>query len=72
MKQKVMGENIAPKCAYCRFGALTADKTAVLCPRRGVTPTDDACKKFRYDPCKREPRPAAPLQQFSAEDFSLD
>ena len=72
MKQKILGENITPKCEYCRFGTPTADKTAVLCRRRGVTEKEDACKKFRYDACKRAPRPAAPKQQFSAEDFSLD
>lgn len=72
MKQKIMGEGITPKCEYCRFGKISADQTAILCPRKGVTEMDDVCKKFKYDPCKRSPHPAAQLQQFSAEDFSLE
>ena len=70
MKQKVLGGDIAPKCAYCGYGIQTADKTVILCEKKGITSHDSSCKKFLYDPLKRIPeRPI--VSDFNEQDFSL-
>ncbi|MBQ7638033.1 MAG: hypothetical protein IJS90_03935 [Clostridia bacterium] len=71
MSKKLIGNNIDPKCAYCVFGEITADGKNVLCPKKGVMQPDGSCKKFSYDPLKREPERPARLPEFSSEDFSL-
>lgn len=71
MSKKILGKGIEPKCAYCEHGKPTPDGANVLCYFCGVPDKDHSCKKFKYDPLKREPlRPAEP-GVFSAEDFSL-
>ena len=72
MKKKLIGDNIEPKCAYCKHSKAAPDKTKVLCPKKGVMDLDYSCKKFSYDPLKRVPVRTPDLQQFSKEDFSLD
>ncbi len=46
---------ITKKCALCEIGRLSPDGKTVLCVNRGVMQPDDCCRKFRYDPLKREP-----------------
>jgi len=72
MKKKLIGENVEPKCEYCQFGAAAPDGLTVLCPKTGVSDKDASCKKYRYDPLKRVPRPAPEMLSFTADDFSLD
>ena len=59
-------------CLYCEFGTALSDEE-ILCVKRGVVPADKACRKFRYDPCKRSPvREKAPdFSKYTQEDFSL-
>ncbi|HIU35625.1 MAG TPA: hypothetical protein IAC53_03340 [Candidatus Fimenecus excrementigallinarum] len=66
------GENgIAPKCAYCRHGTLSADKTSVLCKKRGVVSPDGRCRKYKYDILKRQPPHRQKPPAFSEADFEL-
>ena len=70
MKQKVLGDDITPKCSYCSYSVHTSDKALVLCEKKGIAATDGYCKKFCYDPLKRIPeRP--PLLDFDEQDFTL-
>lgn len=59
-------------CSYCTFGT-QLDDTTVLCTKRGIMPIYKACRKFKYDPCKRVPLKAkAPdFSRFKKEDFTL-
>lgn len=65
-------KKIERSCAYCRFGA-QIEPGKVLCAKKGVRSIEDACRKFRYDPCKRIPRKAKALDftKYEKEDFSL-
>lgn len=72
MKKKLIGSNIQPKCEYCKHSVALQESDTVLCPLAGVTVSDNACKKFKYDPLKRKPRSAPVLTQYSEEDFSLE
>ena len=59
-------------CSYCEF-ATRLDEDQVLCSKRGVMGVYNACRKFKYDPCKRIPRKAKSLDfaKYEEEDYSL-
>lgn len=59
-------------CACCEFGTILNDEE-ILCSKRGIVPADKACRKFRYDPCKRIPlkEKTPDFSKYTSEDFSL-
>lgn len=59
-------------CAYCLHGA-KADEDIILCAKKGMKLPDDQCRRFKYDPTKRIPSKAKPLDfsKYDKEDFSL-
>lgn len=61
-KPKAFGNNIEPSCSYCRY---IHNGNCVL--GKG----DKVCKKYEYDPLKREPSESPSLGDFSADDFML-
>lgn len=63
---------IPRSCSYCAWGTKLGDEQ-ILCVKRGVVAVSYACRKFIYDPCKRQPRKAKALdmQKFKEIDFSL-
>lgn len=65
-------KKIERSCTYCSFGT-PIDGDKILCIKKGVVPEDNACRKFKYDPCKRIPVKAKALdfKKFDNEDFSL-
>ncbi len=71
MKKKIIGENVAPKCEYCKHGTPAADGKHILCEKTGILDLDFACKKYVYDPLKRTPKRPTEAMEFSAEDFEL-
>lgn len=71
MKRKILGDNITPKCCYCKNGCLSADGKHVLCEKAGVLELDYSCKKYVYDPLKRVPQHPTDAMEFTAEDFRL-
>jgi len=72
MKQKIYGNRIEPACDVCQMGKRSADGQAVLCAKKGIMPLYHSCRKFIYDPLKREPTPNQQLPAYSPEEFSLD
>lgn len=70
-KKALFGTSIEPDCKYCRSnGAPQGDEP--LCMLK-LAPKDGKCKKYCYDPLRREPRQAPPLrsESFTEEDFKL-
>lgn len=65
-------KKIERSCSYCVYGARLEDGQ-ILCSKRGLCQEEDACRKFKYDPCKRIPgKPKAmDFARFDSEDFSL-
>ena len=65
-------KKIERSCAYCAFGT-KLEKEQVLCVKKGIVPLENACRKFKYDPLKRRPSKAKPLDfsKYDKEDFSL-
>lgn len=72
MKNDVFRKDIEPRCAYCEY-ANTISDTQVICSRKGVMACTSHCRRFRYDPLRRNPPEAAVLNKRShnAEDFSI-
>ena len=64
------GGSVPPSCAYCQHNSGRGGE--VVCALR-QKPAEDACKKYRYDPLRREPKPAPSLRagQYKPEDFQL-
>ena len=42
-------------CEKCEFSIAICDDFNVLCKRRGVVPAGHSCRRFVYDPLKRDP-----------------
>lgn len=65
-------KKIQKSCTYCEYGTVLNDEE-ILCIKRGVVPASKACRKFRYDPCKRiPPKSAVPdFGKYNEDDFSL-
>ena len=55
MKQKLFNPDREPKCRYCEYGTVTANGETILCPKSGLNNPESFCKKYKYDPLKREP-----------------
>ncbi len=61
---------ITKSCALCEIGRISPDGKSVLCTKNGIMAKSDVCKKFRYDPLKREPQ-LPKKQKFEQKDFDL-
>lgn len=60
-------------CAFCEYGTPVPGADGgddVVCPKKGVVRADYVCRKFRYDPLKRNPKEKPRLPDFQA--VSLD
>ncbi len=70
-KKSLFGAGIEPSCQYCRRNGGRQGKPA-LCTLH-LEPKDGRCKKYEYDPLRREPRTAPSLRddRYSQEDFKL-
>lgn len=65
-------KKIERACSHCEF-ATKIDDEQVLCIKKGVQACNSKCRKFVYDPCKRIPAKAKPLdfEQYNDRDYSL-
>ena len=59
--KKLFGKNIPP--VKKRGGS-------IIC-RYGIPSDDHVCKKYIYDPLKREPKSLPKIPRFTADDFKL-
>ena len=68
----VFRKKIERSCSYCQYGA-KINKEQVLCVKRAVVSAFYACRKFKYDPCKRLPPKAKAINfaKYDNEDFTL-
>lgn len=72
LKKKLLNDRLyLPACSLCEYGRPSPDAAAVLCVKRGVMLPDSSCKKFKYDPIKRQPPAKQKLPAYAPEDFRL-
>ncbi|MDR0314879.1 MAG: hypothetical protein LBH71_02880, partial [Oscillospiraceae bacterium] len=67
--QSLLNRDISPSCKYCLLGRMSPDKKSILCVKRGVMSLESSCRRFKYDPLKRQPPRLPKIGQFSREDF---
>lgn len=65
-------KKVARSCSYCQYSTKIGEDE-YLCTKKGLISGLKACRKFCYDPCKRVPVKAKPLDfgQYKKEDFTL-
>ncbi len=61
----LFGANIEPNCEYCKYNMGQREKIVCLNYAGGV------CKKYSYEPTKRQPMPKPVLKEYSEEEFTL-
>ena len=71
MMDKQFDKNLPKYCKYCVHGNVIEGLGEVLCIKRGITLIDDTCRKYKYDPLKREPNIQKISDNFKPEDFLL-
>lgn len=71
MKKLINKKDISPSCSYCQNGRTAPNGENVLCKKMGVVEKNFACKKFIYDPLKRQPKRPVKSMDFDKDDFSL-
>ena len=70
-KAPLFSKDIEPACAWCEHALPSQDGLALLCEKCGIVSPSFCCKKYVYDPLKREPKPPVPLGTFAPEEFAL-
>ncbi len=72
MARKIFKNKTEAQCALCEHGSPTPNGEAVVCRKAGgVMQPFSKCRKFKYDPLKREPQVLPFAVCFSQEDFEL-
>lgn len=71
MKEKALNKKLEHHCEYCVYGTCSDFSNEVLCLKRGITDRKDSCRRYKYDPLKRDPNRARISQNYSSEDFVL-
>lgn len=66
----LFGSNIEPNCSYCLHNHGKSGK--LICSIKKA-PQESKCKKYVYDPIKRQPMlaPALKTEAFTKDDFIL-
>lgn len=64
-------KDIEPQCKYCVFGTPSGEESVVCRKVGGIMQPFSKCRRFKYDPLKREPRVKSLSSDFSKEDFSI-
>ena len=49
-------DGIEKYCKYCECASALSDGDVMLCERFGVVEAAHKCRRFRYDPMKRQPK----------------
>ncbi len=65
-------KDIEPCCSYCVHSS-PADEDSLICVKKGVVKLWGKCRRFEYDPLKREPEVSSkPLTRgLSEDDFEI-
>ncbi len=70
MALKIFNKHTEPQCALCEYGVLSGE--SVICRKAGgIMNLYSKCRKFKYDPLKREPKVISVSKDFTKEDFEL-
>jgi len=68
--KEMFNKKMEPACAYCSYGNKSMDGKTILCLKKGAVSPEYSCRKFKYDPLKREPKRLLILPD-TEENFEL-
>ena len=71
MSEKAFNKNLTPRCEYCAHGRTLPGITEIICKKKGITYSDDSCRRYKYDPLKRNPKKTEISDNYSPEDFLI-
>ncbi len=72
MALKLFKGKTEPQCAYCEFAEIAKGSDVVVCRKAGgIMQLHSKCKKYKYDPLKRQPKSPMFNNDFTKEDFSI-
>ncbi len=72
MNKKLLEKKKYPAvCETCLHGRLSPDKETVLCIKKGIVQPDGKCRKYSYDPLKRQPKKPLIIEQADPSEFIL-
>lgn len=65
-------KRVESSCSCCEHGA-PVDEFSVICVKKGIVKSWDKCRRFVYDPLKREPEAPEKLftGEFDEKDFEI-
>lgn len=72
MSNKVFSKKLPRRCEYCIHGMASEFSDEILCLKRGITHAGDSCRRYKYDPLKRQPQRQKLADNYSPEDFSIN
>lgn len=55
-KEKINETELERFCKFCQHSSDLTDGEKLLCEKKGIVCAEYVCKKFLYDPLKREPK----------------
>jgi len=66
-------DNDLPRaCRFCERATIISDEENVLCSLKGIVYADYCCRKFAYDPLKREPKMPPPMPKPDLSALGLE
>lgn len=72
MALKLFKSNVEAQCAHCEYAQITPGSNVAVCKKiGGIMQLHSKCKKYKYDPLKREPKTISFSGDFSKEDFEI-
>lgn len=72
MALKLFKGSNEPQCAHCEYAEISTDSSVAVCRKiGGIMQLSSKCKRFKYDPLKREPRALNLSKEFDKSDFEI-
>lgn len=72
MALKLFKGKTEPQCAYCEYAEITEGSDVAVCRKiGGIMQLYSKCKKYKYDPLKREPKKVLFSSDFTKGDFEI-
>lgn len=68
---KLFNKNISPACKYCLYSSSLVFSSDMICKHKGVTQASEFCRRYKYDPLKREPNSVKFEKNYKKSDFEL-
>ena len=69
--QTLFDPKITPACSYCEYGTLSEDMTMINCKKSGIVSPYFRCRRFKYDPTKRQPKKMPKIKTLDPSLFQL-